>query len=61
VPDQPNLENGRPLSYDAAKAAAHRNHVHIAYDRGGWLRPGYTLAYNASGEPEWMQTEDEDV
>lgn len=22
------------------------------YDDGGWLRPGYTLAYNSSGKPE---------
>ena len=22
------------------------------YDNGGWLKPGYTLAYNGTGAPE---------
>jgi hypothetical protein len=31
----------------------HNDHVHVAtYDKGGWLKPGLTLAYNGTGAPE---------
>jgi hypothetical protein len=33
----------------------HRDHVHASYksfDKGGWLNPGLTLAYNGTGKPE---------
>jgi hypothetical protein len=31
----------------------HMDHVHVAtYDKGGWLKPGLTLAYNGTGAPE---------
>jgi hypothetical protein len=31
----------------------HSDHVHVAtYDKGGWLQPGLTLAYNGTGSPE---------
>ena len=31
----------------------HENHVHVSsYDRGGWLQPGWTMAYNGTGRPE---------
>jgi TP901 family phage tail tape measure protein len=33
--------------------ADHYNHVHVgSYDRGGFLRPGWNLAYNGLGRPE---------
>jgi hypothetical protein len=31
----------------------HNDHVHVAtFDKGGWLKPGLTLAYNGTGGPE---------
>ncbi len=34
-------------------AADHYNHVHVgSYDQGGYLRPGWNLAYNGLGRPE---------
>jgi hypothetical protein len=34
-------------------AGGHMNHVHVSgYDQGGWLKPGLTLAYNNTGQPE---------
>ncbi len=55
--DRPDLKNGRPLTYNAATRAQHRNHVHAAvYDDGGWLKPGYTLAYNGTGRDERVRT-----
>lgn len=33
--------------------ADHYNHVHVgSYDQGGFLRPGWNLAYNGTGRPE---------
>ncbi len=34
----------------------HRNHIHIAFDQGGWLQPGYTNVYNGLGAPEAVLT-----
>jgi hypothetical protein len=35
------------------REGGHSDHVHVAtYDRGGWLRPGWNLAYNGLGRPE---------
>jgi hypothetical protein len=35
------------------REGGHKNHVHVAtYDKGGWLKPGLTLAYNGTGAPE---------
>ncbi len=31
----------------------------VPYDQGGWLKPGYTLAYNGTGEAEPVITEDD--
>jgi hypothetical protein len=60
--DRPDLKNGRPLTYNAGTRAAHRNHVHAAvYDDGGWLQPGYTLAFNGTGEPERIRTADQEA
>lgn len=40
-------------------APGHYNHAHIAYDRGGMLQPGYTVAYNGTGRPEPVLTGDQ--
>lgn len=56
--DRPDLKNGRPLTYSASTQAQHRNHVHAAvYDQGGPLEPGYTLAFNGTGQREWVSRE----
>jgi hypothetical protein len=44
--------NGRPHMYTGITRAMHWNHVHWAYDNGGWLPPGYSMAYNGTGKPE---------
>jgi len=37
----------------AYREGGHSDHVHVAtYDKGGWLRPGWNLAYNGTGGPE---------
>jgi phage-related minor tail protein len=40
-------------------APGHYNHAHIAYDRGGMLQPGYSVAYNGTGRPEPVLTGDQ--
>lgn len=43
----------RPISQlDPITRADHYSHVHVAYDRGGWLPPGLSMAYNGTGRPE---------
>lgn len=38
----------------------HSDHVHASYyDRGGPLRPGFTAAYNATGQTEMVRTADQ--
>lgn len=38
---------------NASPSQAHTNHVHVAwYDKGGTLRPGWTMAYNGTGRNE---------
>jgi hypothetical protein len=40
-------------SLSSYREGGHTNHVHVAtYDKGGWLKPGLTLAYNGTGAPE---------
>jgi hypothetical protein len=57
--DRPDLKNGRPLTYNAATRAEHRNHVHAAvYDQGGVLAPGMT-GVNRSGKPEAVFNNDQ--
>ena len=35
------------------REGGHSDHVHVAtYDKGGYLRPGWNLAYNGLGRPE---------
>ena len=42
--------NGVRSSY---REGGHSDHIHIAeYDKGGFLRPGWNLAYNGLGRPE---------
>jgi len=42
-----------PISrLDPITRADHFSHVHAAYDRGGWLPPGTSLATNRTGRPE---------
>jgi phage-related minor tail protein len=56
----PDVKNSRNHVYSPFVKATHMNHVHAAvYDRGGWLQPGYTLAYNGTGKPERVVTGDQ--
>lgn len=42
--------NGVRSSY---REGGHSDHIHVAeYDKGGYLRPGWNLAYNGLGRPE---------
>lgn len=34
----------------------HRNHIHVAFDDGGWLQPGMSSVYNGLGKPEAVLT-----
>lgn len=57
-----NLKDGKPHRYSAAVEAQHgvgsagNDHVHWAYDQGGWLPPGYHSVVNATGKPEAVFT-----
>lgn len=44
--------NGRPWVFTPDVAAGHWDHVHWAYDQGGWLMPGVQQIVNATGAPE---------
>jgi hypothetical protein len=44
--------NGRPHLFSGITRANHWDHIHWAYDKGGWLPPGLSLAYNGTGRPE---------
>ncbi|RRJ85899.1 hypothetical protein EG850_10950 [Gulosibacter macacae] len=52
------------------QVAGHYDHIHVAnqggiwpgpklYDEGGWLQPGLTMAYNATGKPEPVLTSEQ--
>jgi hypothetical protein len=57
-----NLLNGKPHTYNAATRADHFDHVHMAtYDDGGWLKPGYTMAYNGTGKAERIRTAEQEA
>lgn len=48
-------------SFNQALMQAHRNHVHIAMDEGGWLEPGWNPpTWNGTGRPERVRTADQD-
>jgi hypothetical protein len=44
--------NGKPHMYSGITRDMHWNHVHWAYDNGGYLPPGFSMAYNGTGKPE---------
>jgi hypothetical protein len=46
------IHNGSPHVYSGAVKADHYDHVHWAYDQGGWLQPGVTQTVNRTGQPE---------
>ena len=63
-----NMGNWRQILW---QVAGHYDHIHVAknggvfgdlprlYDDGGWLQPGLTLAYNATGAPEPVLTSEQ--
>jgi len=54
-----NLLNGAPFTYNAQTQADHHDHVHWAFDQGGYLPPGYSTVYNGTGRPEPVLTSEQ--
>lgn len=54
-----NILNGRPFTYDAPTRSDHFDHVHWAFDSGGYLEPGLQLVYNGTGKPERVLTDEQ--
>lgn len=52
------IKNGAPFTYTGAVKDMHYNHVHWAYDKGGIMPPGLTMAYNGTGKDEVTVTHD---
>jgi hypothetical protein len=52
--------NGRPHMYSGITRANHWDHVHWAYDKGGWLMPGQS-GTNYTNKPERVLGPDERV
>jgi biopolymer transport protein ExbD len=50
------IKDGKPHIYSQAVAKGHYDHVHWAYDEGGYLPPGLTTVYNGTGKPEPVLT-----
>ncbi len=46
-------------SFNNSLMEAHRNHIHIAFDQGGWLMPGWTPTWNGTGKPEAVLTNED--
>lgn len=46
------IKNGQNYMYTGAVRDMHFSHVHWAYDKGGILPPGLTMAHNNTGKPE---------
>lgn len=46
------LYKGQPHVFSGITKAMHYDHVHWAYDQGGWLPPGRSIAQNNTGQPE---------
>jgi hypothetical protein len=44
--------NGKPHLYTGVTKQMHYNHVHWAYDNGGYLPPGMSTVVNNTGRPE---------
>lgn len=53
------MHNGQPHVYTGVTRANHWDHVHWAYDQGGPLYPGTTVAQNNTGRPELVLTQDQ--
>jgi Flp pilus assembly pilin Flp len=53
------IKNGAPYYYSGAVRSMHFNHVHWAYDKGGILPPGYTMAYNGTRKSEYVLTNED--
>lgn len=49
--------NGRPHLFTGAVVADHFDHVHWAYDDGGFLPPGFSTVFNGTGKPEPVLTD----
>lgn len=45
--------------YTLGQAGDHSDHVHIAYDNGGWLMPGAALTVNKTRKPEAILTHEQ--
>lgn len=59
-----NIKNGRSFPYSRALQAEHgafgsNAHIHWAYDQGGVLPPGTTVAQNNTGRNEYVMTGDQ--
>jgi hypothetical protein len=50
------IHNGRPHVYREPVKGQHYDHVHWAYDQGGMLPPGMSMAWNGTGTPEAVLT-----
>lgn len=47
------LYRGRPHTYGEPTRGDHWDHIHWGmFDRGGFLQPGWNMAYNGTGRPE---------
>ena len=46
------IKDGRPYTYGGQVAQDHHDHVHWAYDDGGWLPQGISTVVNNTGRPE---------
>ena len=51
-----NIYHGRHFQPNAVTIGNHRNHIHWAYDDGGWMMPGTGGYYNGTGKPEPVLT-----
>lgn len=49
--------NGRPHFYSEPTRSDHYDHVHWAYDSGGYIPPGISTVYNGTGKPEPVLTD----
>ncbi len=43
-------------SFNEQLMREHENHIHVAFDQGGWLQPGYSMVWNGTGVPEPVLT-----
>lgn len=53
--------NGASHVYSGITAAMHKDHIHWAYDRGGLLPPGLSMAYNGTGRGERVLPPSQDL